>query len=93
MRGIRNTSLWWKEMLLNNEMKGKIFESIVVNEFVRKNDRVYYWYSSTLKKEVDVLIRDKNGKTLYEVKNRSQKVKPVFGQEVKVITPKNFDCV
>lgn len=90
LRGIRNTHQWWSEKLKDKQFKGNVFESVVVNHFARKSERIYYWYSSNLKKEADILIRKGDETYIYEVKSRHEKIGNVLNREVGVITPDNF---
>lgn len=61
LRGFSNTYEWWKECLADSQMKGNIFESIVVGHFSRRHEPLYFWYSSTLRKKADLLVK-KGGK-------------------------------
>lgn len=90
LRGVRNVSRWWEGILAASDVKGKIFESIVVSDAVRKNERIYYWYSSNTKQEADIVICEGDEIKLSEVKLRAQSVKPVLGKTVNIITPENF---
>jgi len=90
LRGIRNTHAWWMEQLSDSIQRGNLFESIVINQLARENDRIYYWYSSNLKKEVDVLIREGEDMKLFEIKSKKEGIKSILGHEVQVITPESF---
>ena len=90
LRGIRNTFAWWKEQLKNSALRGNVFESIVVNHMARQGDRIFYWYSSNLKREVDVLIPSEGKMSLFEIKSKMERIKPVLGCDVSVITPEVF---
>ncbi len=90
LRGFRNSFKWWAEYLNESENKGNVFESVVINHLARTHDPIYYWYSSNLKREVDVLLKQGQEIELYDVKLQAQTVKPAIGKSVKVITPENF---
>jgi predicted AAA+ superfamily ATPase len=91
LRGIRNCYKWWLNSLADNNFMGKIFESIVVNHYARRFDSIYYWYSSNLKREIDMLIRKENEILLYDIKLQSQEIKPALGKRVEVISPSDFN--
>ena len=90
LRGFRNSFKWWAEFLNQKENRGNVFESIVINHLARIHDSIYYWYSSNLKREVDVLLKRGSEIELYDIKTRPQIIKPALGLPVKVITPDNF---
>lgn len=90
LRGVRNSFKWWTEYLSLRENRGNVFESVVINHLARAHDPMYYWYSSNLKREVDVLLKEGQDIELYDVKLQQQSVKPVLGRPVKIITPENF---
>lgn len=90
LRGIRNVARWWEDVLADESMKGNLFEAIVVSKFARQYDRVYFWFSSQSKREVDLVIREGEETKFYEIKSRAATVKPAMGKEVSVITPQNF---
>ena len=87
LRGLKNIFEWWKNKLQDSEMRGKIFEAVVVNHFTQKYKRVYSWYSSNTQREADILVREGEELRLYEVKNRIQKLLPLLGRQVEIITP------
>lgn len=90
LNGLRNCGEWWSENLANSEFSGRIFESVVVNYFGRRNDPVYYWYSSNTKQEVDILLKHSGEISLFEVKSQPQTVKPIMGKPVSVVSPQSF---
>ena len=90
LRGMRNTFQWWRNVLQGEEMKGRIFEAIVVGHTARKEENLYYWYSANLKREADMLIKRGNNLDLYEIKLKDQSIPPALGRNVRVITPQNF---
>ncbi len=90
LRGFRNSFKWWIEYLNKPENRGNVFESVVINHLARIHDPIYYWYSSNLKREVDILLKQGKDIELYDVKLQPQTVKPVMGKTVKIITPENF---
>ncbi|MBI4209006.1 MAG: ATP-binding protein [Deltaproteobacteria bacterium] len=90
LRGIQNAFVWWSETLSNPEFRGKIFESLVVNHFARRQEPLYYWYSPNLKREIDILFIREGQLFLYDVKSQSLQLKPALGKEVAVITPHEF---
>lgn len=59
--------LWLKD--LQREMIGKVFETSVFSELVKKykKDDVYYWRTKD-KKEIDFILKDKSSLVPYEVK-------------------------
>lgn len=91
LRGVRNVSMWWEGILGDEDMKGRIFESVVVSNIIRQHDRVYYWYSSNTKKELDIVIRDGEETKLSEIKLKPQPIKPALGKSVGLITPETFE--
>ncbi|MFH0800613.1 MAG: ATP-binding protein [Pseudomonadota bacterium] len=91
LRGIRNVARWWDGALADAGMRGNLFESIVASQFAHQFERTYFWYSSSTGQEVDLVIRRGEETMLYEVKSRSQILKPAMGREVKLITPESFD--
>lgn len=90
MRGVRNCFAWWTKQINNPDFTGKLFESIVLNKMIQHHKRVYYWYSSNLKREIDVLIKENGNTHLYEIKMSPQHIKPALGKTVEVITPTEF---
>jgi len=90
LRGFRNSFKWWTEFLNEGQNRGNVFESVVVNHLARTHDPMYYWYSSNLKREVDVLLKHGPGIELYDVKLQPRSVKPALGKPVGIITPQNF---
>lgn len=90
LQGIRRVHEWWEEKLCEDSLRGRIFESAVLDGFCRRWERVYFWYSANVKREVDVLIREREETTVFEVKTRPADVKPVLGKKVHVITPEEF---
>lgn len=89
LKGIRNNYNGWLKQLLDQEFKSKIFEAVVASHFARQSN-VYYWYSSNLNREVDLLIRHPDDISLYEIKMKKQMIKPALSKEVQVITPEEF---
>ncbi|MBI5299035.1 MAG: ATP-binding protein [Deltaproteobacteria bacterium] len=90
LRGLRNCYQWWVNYLEKREKLGNIFESIVINYLAGKNDPMYYWYSSNLKRETDVLLKKGNEIFLFDIKLEPQKLRPVMGKNVNVISLRNF---
>lgn len=91
LKGIRNVHEWWARQLKDPSQKGHFFEAVVMNHCKRYHDRVYYWYSSTQGREVDILLKSPEGFGLYEIKlNPNTKVEPALNQAVQLITPESF---
>lgn len=88
--GIPNGHGWMKQRLNDSGFKGNLFESVVINHLARLYDQTYYWYSTKVKKEVDLLIKNQKQLSLYEVKLGSFKPFKAMGNEVEILTPKTF---
>lgn len=91
LRGIRNENRWWEGVLAGREMWGRLFETVVVTTLARRHERMYFWYSSNTKQEVDVVVREGSWLKLMEIKSSMQAVRPVFGKPVELITPENIE--
>ncbi|MBF0105591.1 MAG: ATP-binding protein [Deltaproteobacteria bacterium] len=91
LRGVRNCHAWWLQQISVDDFRGKIFESILVNHALRHTGKeVYYWYSSTLKRELDLLLESNGQIFLYDAKLKEQAIHAALGKPVSVITPKVF---
>lgn len=90
IRGVRNNDRWWQDRLRDSEFKGRIFESVAVGTAARSHEHLNFWYSSNLKREVDLLVRRGDEMRLYEVKSSFEKVGPALGREVRVVTPETY---
>ncbi|MBI4211209.1 MAG: ATP-binding protein, partial [Deltaproteobacteria bacterium] len=89
--GIVNISRWFETLLQKNDERGTIFESIAINHVARLLPEVYYWYSSKLKKEVDLIVRHQNQLSLYEVKlTFPSRPLHALNHPVEVITPEQL---
>lgn len=78
-----------KKMASKNFL-GDLFESIVVNHAMRLHSHVYYWYSSKLKKEIDLVLFKNNTISLLEIKLKKMPSFRALNEEVHIITPENF---
>ena len=90
VQGVRRVHDWWNKTLTENGIRGRIFESVVLDSFCRKTQPVYFWYSANTKREVDVLIRRADKIKVFEVKWQPTQIKPILGEDVYVITPQEF---
>lgn len=90
LHGLPNTFEWWSEKCQNPEFRGHLFESVVVNDKARTIEPLYYWYSSSLKREVDLLWLQNGEIQLCDIKSKTQAIKPVMGKNVSVITLQDY---
>ncbi len=71
--GISNSYRWFEGQLENPKFEGKILEAAVASAFKRTHPRVYFWYSTKTKQEVDLLVDRGADFDLYEIKRSSTK--------------------
>lgn len=92
LRGIRNASVWWSHQLSDDSFKGRLFESVVVNHFsgIQPEGSLYYWYSSNLKREIDLVIQRGGELSLYEIKTQPERERPALGKPVTVVSQEDF---
>lgn len=91
LRGFRNVASWWANQLSLPEFCGRLFEAVAIGTAAHSGEEVNFWYSSGLKREVDLLIRRGDQMRLYEVKSAGGKIAPrALGQEVHVVTPQTY---
>jgi hypothetical protein len=91
--GTSNVFQWMKAWLEDTDFRGKLFESVVVNHASRTHPQVYYWYTAKDKKEVDLVLpspEPNRAPNLYEIKLSDAPSFRALGEEVKILTPKNF---
>lgn len=88
--GVPSGYNWMMQQLRNSQLRGAIFESVVINHISRIYEKSFFWYSTKLKKEVDLVIKDQQQLNLYEVKLGPSKSFKAMGQEVKILDPKSF---
>jgi len=67
-KNIVNIAQWAKDFVTNSENRGKLLENFYVVGTSRKVSPIFYWYSTKEKKEVDLVIPQKEKVKLYEVK-------------------------
>ncbi len=88
--GIPNCFDWMTERLNDADFRGRQLESAVVNHAGRMYDRVYFWYSTKQKKEIDLIIPLGRKVVPFEVKLRHEPAFRAMGKEVEILHPKNF---
>lgn len=89
-RGITGIYAWQKEEMKNRDFAGKILESLVVDKFKRKFERIYFWYSTKDGKEVDVVIPGPAGLQLFDIKSKPEQLYKALGRTVDIIHPQTF---
>jgi uncharacterized protein len=85
--GTVNISQSAKEKLKDSSLRGRFFESIVVNHAARLERNIFYWYSSKNKKEVDLLVKKEAKLKLFDIKLTSTAPYRALNQQVNIIDP------
>lgn len=89
--GITNIAEWIKGEIQKQDLKGRLFEAVVVNHAARRwGEGVFFWYSTKEKRELDIVVRQQGKIHLYEVKLSEVRVGRALNQEVLVVHPANF---
>jgi hypothetical protein len=71
--GITNIFHWFSEKTNLPSFRGTLFESLVVNDYGRTHERLYFWYSSKTQEEIDLVLPRQGDVSLYDIKLKPEK--------------------
>lgn len=81
----------WAEKYISDPMiYGGLLENVFVSLAKRSFPAAYFWYSTKLKKEVDLVIPQKEGVGLFEIKKGGAKPFRALGKDVTLLSTKDL---
>jgi len=84
--GIGDIYRYATRLIEDPSFEGKLLESMWVNHFKRLPNPTYFWYSSSTKQEVDIVVVKNQRMHLYDVKRSHSVVADVMKQSVECLS-------
>lgn len=85
-----NIAPWIEEQVSDPRIYGSLLESFFINLAKQSFPSVYFWYSTKIKKEVDLVLPQKEALEIFEIKKGSEQPYRVLGKNVTILGAKDL---